>query len=81
MPSRTLPPYQVLNQPHSQRSRWKVICVGAGASGLYLARRCEQRMQDYELTVYEKNADVGGTWLESMFESGGDGGTHCWTDK
>lgn len=58
-------PYRVLDQPHSTRSKWKIICVGAGASGLYLAYSCEQRMQDYELTIYEKNPDIGGTWLES----------------
>lgn len=65
MPGVTAEPYRVLDQPHSKRSKWKIICVGAGASGLYLAYKCEKRMEDFELTIYEKNADVGGTWLES----------------
>jgi cation diffusion facilitator CzcD-associated flavoprotein CzcO len=63
-------PYQILEQTHSARSKWKIICVGAGASGLYLAYSCEKRMKDYELTIYEKNADIGGTWLESTQKSG-----------
>lgn len=59
--------YRILDQPHSQRCKWRIICVGAGASGLYLAYRLEQRMKDYELVVYEKNSDIGGTWFESAF--------------
>ena len=55
-------PYALLDQPHSQRRKWKIIGVGAGASGLYLAHRVEQRMKDTELVIYEKNSDVGGTW-------------------
>lgn len=62
-------PYQVLAQPLGQRPEWKIICVGAGASGLYLAYSCERKMQNYKLTIYEKNHDVGGTWLESMSPS------------
>lgn len=60
-------PYRVLDQPHSQRRKWRIICVGAGASGLYLAYRVEQRMKDTELVIYEKNSDVGGTWLENTY--------------
>jgi ribulose 1,5-bisphosphate synthetase/thiazole synthase len=57
--------YRVLEQLHSQRVKWKIICVGAGASGLSLAYSCEKRMKDYELTIYERNANIGGTWLKS----------------
>lgn len=58
-------PYRVLDQPNGRRSKIKVICIGAGATGLYLAYKMERRMKDFDLTVYEKNDDIGGTWLES----------------
>lgn len=61
--------YQILDQLHGTRSRFKIIGIGAGASGLYLAYSCNKRMQDYDLTIYEKNGDIGGTWLESMQSS------------
>ena len=44
----------------------KVICAGAGATGLYLAYRIQMRMTDCTFTIYEKNNEIGGTWLESM---------------
>lgn len=59
--------YRVLDQPVGARSRMKIIGIGAGASGLYLAYALERQMQDYELVIYEKNRDVGGTWLESKY--------------
>jgi len=45
--------------------RMKVICIGAGFSGVLAAIRFPQRIPNLELVVYEKNADVGGTWLEN----------------
>lgn len=57
--------YKILDQPHSTRSKWRILGVGAGASGLYLAYVCQKRMKDYDLVLYEKNADTGDTWLES----------------
>ena len=39
--------------------------IGAGASGLAAAHRLRQA--GIEVTVFEKNADVGGTWLENVY--------------
>lgn len=41
--------------------------MGAGFSGLYLALRLQQRCENVELVIYEKNEDVGGTWLENTY--------------
>lgn len=41
--------------------------MGAGFSGLYLAYRLQQRCENVELVIYEKNHDVGGTWLENTY--------------
>ena len=39
--------------------------MGAGASGLAAAHRLRQAGVD--VTVFEKNGDVGGTWLENVY--------------
>lgn len=39
--------------------------VGAGASGMVMAHRLVQA--GVEVTIFEKNADVGGTWLENVY--------------
>ena len=43
----------------------KVICIGAGYSGILTAIRLPQRIPNLELAVYEKNEDIGGTWFEN----------------
>ncbi|CAK7225964.1 hypothetical protein SBRCBS47491_006066 [Sporothrix bragantina] len=45
----------------------RVICAGAGFSGVCAAIRLPQRIPNLELVVYEKNADVGGTWFENRY--------------
>jgi 4-hydroxyacetophenone monooxygenase len=44
---------------------FRCAVVGAGASGLAAAHRLRQAGID--VTVFEKNADVGGTWLENVY--------------
>ncbi len=45
--------------------RFRCAVIGAGASGLAAAHRLRQAGVD--VTVYEKNADVGGTWQENVY--------------
>ena len=44
---------------------FRCAVVGAGASGLAAAHRLRQTGVD--VTVFEKNGDVGGTWLENVY--------------
>src|SRR5690606_12484318 len=44
---------------------FRVLIVGAGMSGLLAAHRLRQAGVDF--VVVEKNADVGGTWLENTY--------------
>jgi 4-hydroxyacetophenone monooxygenase len=44
---------------------FRCAVIGAGASGLAAAHRMRQAGMD--VTVFEKNADVGGTWLENVY--------------
>lgn len=45
----------------------KVVCIGAGYSGILTAIRFPQRIPNLELVIYEKNADIGGTWYENSY--------------
>ncbi|KAH8698091.1 hypothetical protein GQ44DRAFT_753736 [Phaeosphaeriaceae sp. PMI808] len=45
----------------------RVICVGAGASGLHLIYKLKQDFIDFTLDVFEKNEDIRGTWLENRY--------------
>jgi 4-hydroxyacetophenone monooxygenase len=44
---------------------WSVAVIGAGMSGLAVAHRLLQA--GVPVTILEKNADVGGTWLENIY--------------
>lgn len=45
----------------------RVIVIGAGASGIYMAYRLKYYFTDVVLDVYEKNPDIGGTWFENRY--------------
>ncbi|KAL5041857.1 hypothetical protein BDW71DRAFT_157954 [Aspergillus fruticulosus] len=49
--------------------RLRVVCVGAGFSGLIMAYKVkhERRLEYVDFTVYEKNPEVGGTWYENVY--------------
>jgi hypothetical protein len=44
-----------------------VIVIGAGFSGIYCGVRIPERLRNVKLTIYEKNAGVGGTWYENTY--------------
>ncbi|KAK1856070.1 flavin-binding monooxygenase [Colletotrichum chrysophilum] len=47
--------------------RMKVICIGAGMSGILCGIRFKQRIPNLDLVIYEKNSEVGGVWLENRY--------------
>ena len=51
--------------PSQAREQFHVLVIGAGMSGLAAAVRLKQAGVPF--TVLEKNADVGGTWLENTY--------------
>lgn len=51
--------------PASVKSRFRVLIIGAGMSGLLAAIRFQQA--GIPFTIVDKNADVGGTWLENSY--------------
>lgn len=63
-------PFVIQEQPAFTRRKLKIVCIGAGYSGLTLAHKImhEHKLEDVlDLTIYEKNADVGGTWYENRY--------------
>lgn len=60
----------VLEKPAYKPRKLRVVCVGAGYSGLIMAYKYKHqlRMEDHmDLVIYEKNSDIGGTWLENRY--------------
>lgn len=59
--------YRIDEHPIFEKRKIRMICVGAGAAGLQIAYKAERMLKNVELQIYEKNADVGGTWLENRY--------------
>jgi cation diffusion facilitator CzcD-associated flavoprotein CzcO len=61
---------QILEQPLYTRRKLRMICLGAGFSGLTLAHKLRYDLgyDDFiDLQIYEKNPDLGGTWYENRY--------------
>lgn len=54
-------PTTTMRQPKNRRL--KVITIGAGFAGIMLAHNIERDCENIEHKVYEKNSNVGGTWV------------------
>ncbi|CAL5869728.1 uncharacterized protein PFLUO_LOCUS3958 [Penicillium psychrofluorescens] len=63
------PFYKIVEQPIGTRRPIRVACMGAGYSGLMMAIVFSEKMKDKnaELVIYERNEDLGGTWLENRY--------------
>ena len=51
--------------PRERRAALRVIIIGAGMSGLLAGKRLKD--EGISFVILEKNADVGGTWLENTY--------------
>jgi hypothetical protein len=43
------------------------IHAGAGASGICLAKYLPETLKNVSFTCYDKNSEIGGTWLENRY--------------
>jgi hypothetical protein len=61
--------YKIPDLPIGHRRPIRVVCLGAGYSGLMMAIMFNEKMKDAnaELVIYERNEDLGGTWLENRY--------------
>lgn len=59
--------YGIEDHPLGEARNLKLICIGAGASGLNLVYQTRKHLKNVDLTVYEKNGTLGGTWFENTY--------------
>ena len=45
----------------------RAVVIGSGISGIINNIRLRQRIPNLDLCVYERNEDIGGTWLENRY--------------
>jgi hypothetical protein len=57
--------YRIIEEHFGARRKLRVIHIGAGASGICFSKFARDRLENVEFQVYEKNDDIGGTWLEN----------------
>ena len=62
--------YRIREQPYGTKRKMRIVLMGAAASSANFLKKAEEQMQNVDICVYEKNHDVGGTWLENRYESG-----------
>ncbi|KIW12770.1 hypothetical protein PV08_07957 [Exophiala spinifera] len=54
------------SQIHTRR-QLRLICIGAGIAGIAAAYKYDRQLSNVSFVIYEKNEDVGGTWLENRY--------------
>ncbi|EKM58936.1 uncharacterized protein PHACADRAFT_205130 [Phanerochaete carnosa HHB-10118-sp] len=59
--------FKLLEEPVDRARPVRVIIIGAGLSGIALTHKIIRSLQNVDLVIYEKNSDVGGTWLENQY--------------
>ena len=60
----------IKEEPALTRKKLRMVCIGAGYSGLTLAHKIqhEYKLEDLvDLQIYDKNSEVGGTWFENTY--------------
>lgn len=58
-------PDVVLHAPTIRRIR--VLSIGAGLTGIMNAYYMQKQLENVEHVIYERNEDIGGTWLENRY--------------
>ncbi|KAK2804911.1 hypothetical protein FQN50_006420 [Emmonsiellopsis sp. PD_5] len=51
----------------SNQRKVRVLSIGAGVSGIMMAYMIQKECENVEHVVFEKNEDIGGTWLENRY--------------
>ena len=63
--------YIIKEVPLHTRKPFRTVVMGAGYAGLLMGIVASEKMKDpaNEFVIYEKNHDMGGTWLENRCAS------------
>jgi hypothetical protein len=57
--------YRIQEQPYGTERPMRIIHVGAGISGICIAKIAPETLNNVSLVCYDKNPDIGGTWFEN----------------
>lgn len=60
-------PEPSLRDPIYSERQMRIICIGAGASGLIFAYKLQRSFENCSFTIYEKNKEISGTWYENKY--------------
>ncbi|KAL1976785.1 hypothetical protein VTN31DRAFT_3067 [Thermomyces dupontii] len=63
----TKPKIEIEEHPIDQVRDVKVAVIGAGLAGVSAGVLLPAKLPGIDLTIYDKNADVGGTWFENTY--------------
>lgn len=55
------------NQLLGSKRKLRVVVLGSGLSGINFFKFAEEKASNLEIRCYEKNEDIGGTWLENRY--------------
>ena len=59
--------YRIRETPSGFDRPLRVVVMGCGASGISFAKFAQDELKNVDFVLYEKNHDVGGTWLENRY--------------
>ena len=61
--------HHLINEPPPINPRFKILVIGAGAAGIDFLHHAPRHLQGLgvEYACYDKNSDIGGTWLENRY--------------
>jgi hypothetical protein len=61
--------YEVRNEHIYKIRKVRVVCIGAGLTGIAAVHKLQSKHVDLDIDfqIYEKNHEVGGTWLENKY--------------
>lgn len=59
--------YKIQEELYGTEKPIRVIHIGAGVAGICLAKFLPETLNNASLVCYDKNSDIGGTWLENAY--------------
>jgi cation diffusion facilitator CzcD-associated flavoprotein CzcO len=57
----------IVERPVDSARPLKVRIAGAGISGIIAAIKLQRIVRDLDIELYDKNEDLGGTWVENRY--------------
>jgi NAD(P)-binding Rossmann-like domain len=60
--------YRITEQLSGTERPMRIVHLGCGAAGICLAKFLPETLRNVSFTCYDKNADIGGTWLENRYD-------------